>query len=358
MKIFLSWSGEISKGFAIALKSWIINYFDYKIDFFLSEEISAGKLWYDAIEENLNNCELGIFCITQGNLKSPWLGFEAGWLSKRFHDGTAIPLLLNVNPDDYNQSPLSGFQSKSTDLKGILYVLEKINSLAEKKIKDTVLKNNVENNFNVLNKELKSIVKYGSQGVIADYINLLNETNLERYYDEIIKIISYANKSIEILNPYRLDDVAENDKFFKKYSDTLLSHLAGNANIHFREVFANDIMINQQNIKNKTIGTHFKKLSDLRKSRMNVNFRLSEIYIENLLLVIDRQFLLISRSFWLPNDGGDNAGNNKLFGLISLSDSSEEIPQNLIDEFSIYWDRYSRDLGQVEIENLISKNGK
>lgn len=203
MNIFLSWSGEISKSFAKALKSWISNYFDFKVDFFLSEEISAGKLWYDAIEENLNKCELGIFCLTAENLKSPWLGFEAGWLSKRFLDGTAIPLLLNVNPEDYNQSPLSGFQSKKVDLNGILYVLKQINALSKNKIRDTILQNNVENNFNVLNKELKTIIKYGSQGVVVDYINLLADETVERCYDEVIKVISFATKSIEIVNLYR-----------------------------------------------------------------------------------------------------------------------------------------------------------
>lgn len=107
--------------------------------------------------------------------------------------------------------------------------------------------------------------------------------------------------------------------------------------------------------KSPIFHNHLKKLSALRQSRMNVNIRTTNLFINDLILIADRQFSLISRGVYLPDQ---QLPKGRLIGLVSLTDSTEEILQNLIDEFSIYWDRYSNDLQQPDIDVFLENAKK
>ncbi len=48
----------------------------------MSTEIEKGKRWADEIMSGLEQAPIGILCLTQDNLDSKWLHFEAGALAK------------------------------------------------------------------------------------------------------------------------------------------------------------------------------------------------------------------------------------------------------------------------------------
>ena len=100
MKVFLSWSGPRSKAVADAFAWWLPQVIQ-AIDPSISSDIDKGKRWSDEISNQLEETKLGIICLTQDNLKAPWLLFEAGALWKA-KGASVCTFLLDVAPTAVN----------------------------------------------------------------------------------------------------------------------------------------------------------------------------------------------------------------------------------------------------------------
>ncbi len=94
MKVFISWSGKRSNALAVALKGWLPLILQYVKPWVSEKDISAGDRWARAIAGELETSNFGILCVTPENLRSEWILFEAGALSKSMLDAKVIPLLF------------------------------------------------------------------------------------------------------------------------------------------------------------------------------------------------------------------------------------------------------------------------
>ncbi len=129
MNVFITWSGSRSQKLARALKSLLPDVIQ-NLDVWMSEhDIQAGTRWAHELATRLDECNLGIACVTPENQNAPWLMFEAGALSKNLAEGRLIPLLLDIKPAQIN-FPLAQFQLAETDRKGITKILIDVNSLS------------------------------------------------------------------------------------------------------------------------------------------------------------------------------------------------------------------------------------
>lgn len=117
MNIFISWSGEIAKEIAEALKEELSSIFSGKKDFEVfvsSEDIAAGMEWFNEICSAIDKSVCGILCLTKENTTSEgisdWIEFEAGALA--FHlnknNKSVIPLLFDVSIPE--KAPLKLFE--------------------------------------------------------------------------------------------------------------------------------------------------------------------------------------------------------------------------------------------------------
>ncbi len=106
MKVFISWSKDLSHKIAKILEDWLPSVIQ-DIEPFLSSDIEKGKRWSDEISRNLYECEFGIICLTLENQHEPWILFEAGAMSR--NDANICPLLIDLSTTDLI-NPLSQFQ--------------------------------------------------------------------------------------------------------------------------------------------------------------------------------------------------------------------------------------------------------
>lgn len=111
MKIFLSWSGELSRKIAIELRDWLPLVIQSVQPYVSSEDIDKGTRWSIDIAKELEDSSFGIICVTPQNLEAPWINFEAGALSKAFNNANVSPFLFGLKPSDITKSPLLQFQS-------------------------------------------------------------------------------------------------------------------------------------------------------------------------------------------------------------------------------------------------------
>lgn len=141
MKVFLSWSGELSHKVALELREWLPFVIQSVEPYVSSEDIDKGSRWSIDIAKELEDSSFGILCVTPQNIDATWLNFEAGALSKAFSTSNVSPFLFGLKPSDLKKSPLLQFQSTLYDKKDLLkLVLSVNNALGIEKLDESKLK--------------------------------------------------------------------------------------------------------------------------------------------------------------------------------------------------------------------------
>jgi len=159
MKVFLSWSGDVSQQVAIALHKWLPYVLQRVKPFLSSSDISAGENWVDLLAEELQNTNYGIICVTPYNIRKPWINFEAGALSKFAKQPYITPLLFDIESHDEIKGPLDRFQSAFCTKEGILSLIQSINKSMDndEKVDDDVLEVTFDIWWNKLEEKLIAI---------------------------------------------------------------------------------------------------------------------------------------------------------------------------------------------------------
>lgn len=138
MKVFISWSGELSKNIAEIFRQWIPGVIQAAKPYYSPDDITKGTRWSSEISKELDASRIGIICLTKDNLNSPWIMFEAGALSKNIDKSKMCPLLFGIEPSDI-QGPLVQFQAAKFSRKEMKKVIKMINS----ELGDTALSSDV-----------------------------------------------------------------------------------------------------------------------------------------------------------------------------------------------------------------------
>ena len=127
MKVFISWSGDLSKKVAEVLHDWIEDVLQGTDAWISTDDIDKGSLWFSDIANGLSETGVGILVLSKDNVSAPWLLFEAGALSKGLTKSRVCPLLVNLTPADL-KAPLSQFNATMPMKEDMLKLVKTINS--------------------------------------------------------------------------------------------------------------------------------------------------------------------------------------------------------------------------------------
>lgn len=127
MKVFLSWSGDLSHKVACVLRDWLPSVVQAIRPYVSSEDIDKGTRWSTDISKELEESKFGILCITGSNLEAPWINFEAGALSKTIEKTNVAPFLFEIKRSEV-QGPLLQFQSTVYEKDDVYKLMVSINT--------------------------------------------------------------------------------------------------------------------------------------------------------------------------------------------------------------------------------------
>ncbi len=158
MKVFISWSGEVSHEIACVFRDWLPDVIQSIKPYVSSENIDKGTRWSSDIASELELSSYGIIIITKDNLNAPWINFEAGALSKSLDKSNVSPFLFNVKRSEV-QGPLLQFQSTLFEKPDVLKLIQSINKRLEegRKLDEPQLLKSFEAWWNKLETNLKSV---------------------------------------------------------------------------------------------------------------------------------------------------------------------------------------------------------
>lgn len=138
-KVFISWSGELSKKLAEEVRLWLPGVLQFVKPYFTPNDIEKGTRWSTEIASELESSNAGIICLTKDNLNKPWILFEAGALSKNFGKANVCTILFNLDSADFT-GPLTSFQATKFDKTDFKKLLTTINNTGgESKLESAVL---------------------------------------------------------------------------------------------------------------------------------------------------------------------------------------------------------------------------
>jgi hypothetical protein len=97
MKVYLCWSGQLSKDIGNILNLWLPSVIQNIKPYFTPDDLAKGSRWYGDIAQELSESNVGLLIMTRENLKSMWIMFEAGALSKYLNKTSVCPILFGLN---------------------------------------------------------------------------------------------------------------------------------------------------------------------------------------------------------------------------------------------------------------------
>jgi len=133
MRVFLSWSGELSHKVALAFRDWLPSVIQSLEPYVSSEDIDKGARWSAEMAQELEKSRYGIICVTKENVSKPWINFEAGALSRSIEKSTVLPFSSAVSPFLFDlkssdlEGPLTQFQYVVNERADIFKLISSIN---------------------------------------------------------------------------------------------------------------------------------------------------------------------------------------------------------------------------------------
>lgn len=201
MKVFVSWSGELSCQIAEVLKKWIPCIIQSVDVFFSPEDIEKGDNWDKTISSELSECKYGIICLTSDNTSAPWINFEAGAIAKSL-DSKVTTLMVNIKPSDI-KGPLSRYQATRFERTDFFQLIESINKALDTPLDSKVLKNTFNTMWNSLEAEAMDLInKFSQKGDSQNKKGNTTEAEENNPLEEILQLL--RKQSAILSNPQHL----------------------------------------------------------------------------------------------------------------------------------------------------------
>jgi TIR domain len=181
MKIFISWSGELSHEIAVAVHTWLPLVIQSAKPYISSADTYKGTRWHDVVASELESSNYGIMCVTPENVSSKWLNYEAGALSK-LETSRVSPLLIDISPSDVT-GPLAQFQATRYQYGDALQLVKSVNSVTDQPLEEV----RVERAFKSLWPDLKQSV----DRAIEDSRRVAKPKDVKRGTDDLLGELLY-----------------------------------------------------------------------------------------------------------------------------------------------------------------------
>jgi hypothetical protein len=182
MHVFISWSGDLSRSLAQAIRTWLPSTLQYVKPYFTPADIEKGTKWDTEISKELERSNVCIIALTRESLSSQWIMFEAGAIYRSVESSRVCAILFDVEITDV-QGPLERFQATKFSKDEIYQLLLTINSNAgEQALSSSVLQTVFNKWWPDLESEIKTILSAAASSIPSPPIrterSLLEETLL------------------------------------------------------------------------------------------------------------------------------------------------------------------------------------
>ncbi len=316
MKIFISWSGELSEKIASLLREYL-PLFNSDIDPFVSShDIESGSIWLHKMINELNETNYGIICFTPSNLQSPWMLFEAGAISK-LHGSSVCGLVIGGLSINDIPTPLSMFQNRLFEENDFKKLISNINAKCTRPLDSNQLDRSFNSFWPTIDKEYKNILANFSVEIKNSLSYLANKQNtgfFVRSYrnpldnDFVNDLVHYLKTAKEI----KLVGICLIIFKTKKYTDILIDR-AKNNSIKVTLCLgdpASEPVISRINTEYSdtthgdgisTSDKYIKSIwNDIKNKESNIDLKIFDYYLEFATMIFDDDIFVYPYGYEMP----------------------------------------------------------
>jgi hypothetical protein len=181
MKIFISWSGNFSRNYALALRDWLPTIIAQADAWVSARDISPGQSWYQEVRKQIETADAAIICLTRENCRQPWINFEAGALLYRLNQSDVFPVLITPGID--LPTTLSHIHGTKLKPEGLLTLLQALNRKAKEVLNERDLRGKFNSAWPDLERQIATIEADENQAeqaleeMVQDYRSALKYEN-------------------------------------------------------------------------------------------------------------------------------------------------------------------------------------
>lgn len=190
MKVFLSWSGDLSREIAKIIRQYLPCMIQGAEVFMSQHDLESGSRWGAKLAKELEEAHFGIICLTATNLSSLWISFEAGALTKHV-EGGACALLLNGLTPAAVSGPLSQFQNRVFNEAGLKSLIQDLNQKLSNPLNDKQVKIIFEKFWPDIEKEYKNAISTFS------HPNTIKVRDQQELLEEILLLVRGMDRRVE-----------------------------------------------------------------------------------------------------------------------------------------------------------------
>lgn len=228
MKIFISWSGELSKKIAISIKTWLSQCIQSVEVFVSNDDIEKGDNWSVKLNDELAKTNYGIVCLTSENISAPWIHFEAGALSKLV-DSRVSTVAVDVQFAEI-KGPLSSFQNTKLEKDDMHRLLKSINKNikdnGEKSLSEEILDSSFNAFWDTFDKEVKSHLEE-SKKTFSNKKTTQSKELQQKALEELLQLIRSQNSTLNdparLLPPDYLSSIIESSTSYRDIDDRTMA---------------------------------------------------------------------------------------------------------------------------------------
>jgi len=222
LKVFLSWSGDLSQTIAQALHEWLPFVLQAVEPWMSSADIEVGTRWSSELMLQLQESRFGIICLTPENLHAPWVLFEAGTLSKSLERAYVVPFLFGAKAGDL-KGPLVQFQVVTATKKDVFKLIQVLNrALGESALDDRRLKQSFETWWPLFEEQMATLLRQTAlpeedhRVLVSHEIGhlLLGQRSLSADEQEVLAKLVTALSGKPERKVTTVEDISERDRIF------------------------------------------------------------------------------------------------------------------------------------------------
>ena len=249
MKVFVSWSGKLSKCIAQQFKKWLPCIIQSLEVFYSADDIEKGENWDSKISAELSKCNYGIVCLTSENTSAPWVNFEAGAIAKTLESKISA-VMVDIQTSEI-QGPLKRYQATKLEKDDMWQLILDINSATDSPLDLSVL----EGTFNAIWEKMYAEIRKIVDGYKPEKKTKDSERKIEtgKAIEEILQMVRKQN--VLLSSPEQLfppDYYCELQKRYNKIPNLktfeqlfYVTERLLNSIYHIREIYGNqEIIIN------------------------------------------------------------------------------------------------------------------
>lgn len=186
MKVYISWSGDKSRAVARALREFIPTVLQAVETFSSTDDIEPGTRWSSELQSTLTTIDVGLLCVTEDNMRSPWMAFEAGALSRV--TPFVVPILVGLSPSDL-LPPLTQFQALTLSRADMYQLLRLLNGRLDRALPDDTFERLFDHLWPLLERQVQSLPNAELQDEVRSPPNTQRVRTDHEILTEILELV-------------------------------------------------------------------------------------------------------------------------------------------------------------------------